>query len=188
VDVERRLRERLKDWRALLAGNVAWTRQLLGKLLTGKIFAWDVINEPEWVTCSLGARRRSCVSLATMKEFVRDSAALVHRHTGQAVTVGSASAQWFEAWRDVGLDFYQAHWYEHLERRAPLARPVRDLKLDRPVMLGEFPSRLPSRELQRILERARAAGYSAAFVWSVLANDAATVSVSYHFSRCRRRE
>jgi hypothetical protein len=139
-----------------------------------QIFAWDIINEPEWVTCGLGARRRQCVSLATMKEFVRDAAALVHRHTGQAVTVGSASALWLEAWRDLGLDFYQAHWYEHLERRAPLARPVRDLKLDRPVMLGEFPSRLASRELQWILETARAAGYSGAFVWSVLANDAAT--------------
>jgi hypothetical protein len=139
-----------------------------------QIFAWDIMNEPEWVTCSLGARRRSCVSLATMQEFVRDAAALVHRHTGQAVTVGSASARWLEAWRDVGLDFYQAHWYEHLERRAPLARPVRELKLDRPVMLGEFPSRLASRELQRILETARAAGYSGAYVWSVLANDAAT--------------
>jgi hypothetical protein len=139
-----------------------------------QIFAWDIINEPEWVTCGLGARRRSCVSLVTMQAFVRDAVALVHQHTGQAVTVGSASAHWLEAWRDVGLDFYQAHWYEHLERRAPLARPVRDLKLDRPVMLGEFPSRLASGDLQRILETARAAGYSGAFVWSVLANDAAT--------------
>jgi hypothetical protein len=140
-----------------------------------QIFAWDIINEPEWVTCGFGARRRRpCVSLETMREFMRDAAALVHRHTGQAVTVGSASAQWLEAWRNVGLDFYQVHWYEHLERRAPLARPVRDLKLDRPVMLGEFPSRLASLELRRILETARAAGYSGAFVWSVLANDAAT--------------
>jgi len=139
-----------------------------------QIFAWDIINEPEWVTRGLGARRRSCVSLATMQAFVREAAALVHRYTGQAVTVGSASARWLDAWRDVGLDFYQAHWYEHLERRAPLARPVRDLQLDRPVMLGEFPSRLASGELQRILETARAAGYSEAFVWSVLANDTAT--------------
>jgi len=139
-----------------------------------QIFAWDIINEPEWVTCGLGARRRSCVSLATMQAFVRDAAALVHRHTGQAVTVGSASARWLDAWRDLGLDFYQAHWYEHLERRAPLARPVRDLQLDRPVMLGEFPSRLASGELQRILETARAAGYSGAYVWSLLATDAAT--------------
>jgi hypothetical protein len=142
-----------------------------------QIFAWDLINEPEWATCGLGARRRrSCVRLDAMKGFVRDAAALVHRYTTQEVTVGSASPHWLEAWRDLGLDFYQAHWYEHLERRAPLARPVRDLGLDRPVLLGEFPSRLSPLEVRRILDTARAAGYAGGFFWSVLAGDAATDS------------
>jgi hypothetical protein len=139
-----------------------------------QIFAWDVINEPEWATCGLGARRWSCVPLDTMRAFVRDAAALVHQHTQQAVTVGSAAAHWLDAWRDLGLDFYQAHWYEHLESRAPLARPVRDLGLDRPVLLGEFPSRLSSAEVRRILDTARAAGYAGGFFWSVLADDSAT--------------
>ena len=140
-----------------------------------QVFAWDIINEPEWAMCGLGARRRrSCVSRDTMKKFVRDAAALVHRYTGQPVTVGSASAHWLEEWRDLGLDFYQTHWYEHLERRAPLARPVSDLGLDRPVVLGEFPSRRASVELGRMLDTARAAGYAGAFVWSVFAEDSAT--------------
>lgn len=140
-----------------------------------QIFAWDVINEPEWTTCGLGARRRrSCVPLETMKAFVRDTAALVRQCTRHPVTVGSASAHWLDAWRDLGLDFYQSHWYAHLERRAPLARPVRDLGLDRPVLLGEFPSRVPPLEVRRILDTARAAGYSGGFFWSVLADDDAT--------------
>jgi hypothetical protein len=139
-----------------------------------QIFAWDIINEPEWATCGLGARRRACVRLDAMQEFVRDAAALVHRHTEQPVTVGSASAHWLETWRDLGLDFYQAHWYDHLERRAPLSRPVRELGLDRPVLLGEFPSRLPSLEVRRILDTARAAGYTGGFFWSVLADDPAS--------------
>ena len=161
------------------AKRAALLERVLGVILerygdNPRIFAWDVINEPEWVTCGLGARRRSCVSLEVMKAFVRDVAGLVHRHTGHDVTVGSASAQWLDAWRDAGLDFYQAHWYEHLERHAPLARPVRELNLDRPVVLGELPSRLPPVELRRILETARRAGYAGAFVWSVLADDAAS--------------
>jgi hypothetical protein len=139
------------------------------------IFAWDIINEPEWTTCGLGARRRRiCVPLDAMREFVRDAAALVHHHTRHEVTLGSASAHWLDAWRDLGLDFYQAHWYEHLEARAPLARPVRDLGLDRPVLLGEFPSRVSPLEVRRILDTARASGYSGGFVWSVLADDAAS--------------
>jgi len=140
-----------------------------------QIFAWDVINEPEWTTCGLGGRRRrSCVSLDAMRAFVRDVAALVHGCTRQPVTVGSASAHWLDAWRDLGLDFYQAHWYEHLESRAPLARPVRDLGLDRPVLLGEFPSRVSPLEVRRILDTARTAGYSGGFFWSILADDSAT--------------
>jgi hypothetical protein len=140
-----------------------------------QISAWDIINEPEWTTCGLGARRRrSCVSLDAMQAFVKDVAALVHGCTRQPVTVGSASAHWLDAWRDLGLDFYQAHWYEHLESRAPLARPVRDLGLDRPVLLGEFPSRVSPLEVRRILDTARTAGYSGGFFWSILADDSAT--------------
>jgi hypothetical protein len=140
-----------------------------------QIFAWDVINEPEWAMCGLGGRRRrSCVPLDTMRVFVGDVATLVHQCTLQPVTVGSASAHWLDVWRDLGLDFYQAHWYEHLEGRAPLARPVRDFGLDRPVLLGEFPSRVSPLEVRRILDTARAAGYTGGFFWSVLADDAAT--------------
>jgi hypothetical protein len=140
-----------------------------------QIFAWDIINEPEWTMCGLGARRRrTCVPLDAMRDFVRHAAVLVHHHTQHAVTVGSASARWLDAWRDLNLDFYQAHWYEHLEDRAPLERPVRDLGLDRPVLLGEFPSRVPSSEVRRILDTARAAGYAGGFFWSVLADDAAS--------------
>jgi hypothetical protein len=140
-----------------------------------QIFAWDIINEPEWTMCGLGARRRRpCVPLDTMRAFVRDAAALVHHYTQHAVTVGSASAHWLDAWRDLDLDFYQAHWYAHLESRAPLARPVRDLGLDRPVLLGEFPSRVSPLEVRRILDTAREAGYAGGFFWSVLADDDAT--------------
>ncbi len=140
-----------------------------------QIFAWDVINEPEWSTCGLGARRRrACVPLDAMRALVRDTAGFVHRYTRHAVTVGSAASSWLDAWRDLGLDFYQAHWYEHLERRAPLSRPVSDLALDRPVLLGEFPSRVSPLGVRQILDTAREAGYAGGFFWSVLADDDAT--------------
>jgi hypothetical protein len=140
-----------------------------------QIVAWDVVNEPEWAVKGLGTRRRtSSVSLETMRAFVRDAVALIHRQTGQAATLGSAAAHWIGAWQALGLDFYQTHWYEHLERRAPLGRAVRDLAIDRPVLLGEFPSRLPPHRIRWVLETARSAGYTGAFVWSVLADDVAT--------------
>ena len=139
------------------------------------VFAWDIINEPEWVMCGVGAaRRRPCVGVDAMRAFVGDAAALVHRYTAHEVTVGSASTPWLRTWLGLGLDFYQTHWYRQLESRSPLATPVSELGLDRPVVLGEFPSRVAPAELQRILDTARAAGYSAAFLWSVLADDVET--------------
>jgi hypothetical protein len=140
-----------------------------------RIWAWDLVNEPEWATRGLRARwGRPSVSLDAMQALVRDAATLVHRHTSHAATVGSVSTRFLEAWRGLGLDVYQAHWYPTLERKAPLARPVSELGLDRPVMLGEFPSRIAHATLQHIVDTARAAGFTEAYVWSVLAEDAAT--------------
>jgi hypothetical protein len=139
------------------------------------VVAWDMFNEPEWAVTGLGARRRSpAVSLETMRAFVEEAVRLIHRQTGQAATLGSAAAHWVGAWKTLGLDFYQTHWYEHLERRTPLGRAVRDLGIDRPVLLGEFPSRLPPHRIRWVVETARSAGYTGAFVWSVLADDVAT--------------
>jgi hypothetical protein len=137
------------------------------------IAAWDIINEPEWVTRGLAGRRPS-IDLEAMHTLVHETASLIHTCAGQPVTLGSASARWLSDWRDVGLDFYQAHWYEHLDRRAPLARPVQALGLDRSVLLGEVPTRVAPGQLRWILDTALASGYSGAFLWSVLADDSAT--------------
>jgi hypothetical protein len=140
-----------------------------------QITAWDVINEPEWVTSGLGRHRwRSGISLDAMRQFIGSAVSLIHQHTSHSATVGSASAHWLDAWRDLDLDLYQTHWYEKVERRAPLARHVESLGLDRPVILGEFPSRRSAADLRRILATARAAGYGEALFWSALAQDTAS--------------
>ena len=134
---------------------------------------WDIINEPEWATAGLGggSPRRS-VPFGAMKTFITDAAALVHRTASQPVTVGLASARGIDLARDCGLDFYQVHWYDHLD--TPLQRPVADLRLDKPVILGEYPTYGSSRPPETILQLARDAGYAGAWFWSVQANDDAS--------------
>jgi len=140
-----------------------------------QIFAWDIINEPEWAIWRLGTlRRHSSIDLAGMQAFVRETAALIHECTNHSATVGASCARHLDLWRGLGLDVYQSHWYEPLERRAPLARPVSSFHLDKPVILGEFPSRVSADRLRDIIATARAAGYSEAFVWSAWADDEAT--------------
>ena len=139
------------------------------------IAAWDLCNEPEWATLALGTLdpRRS-LSRREMRGFL---GALVRAFRGRArqpLTVGLARARSLPLVRGLDLDFYQVHWYEHVDSFATLARPVATLGLDRPLMLGEFPTRGCSIPPSTILETAAAAGYSSALAWSLCADDMAS--------------
>ena len=127
-----------------------------------EIFAWDIINEPEWITT---------VDAADLRAFLRQSVALVHSSTRHPATVGSAGVRWRDRYAGLGLDFYQVHWYDGLKHQPSLDTPVAHLGFDRPVLLGEFPTRGSKRTPDAIVEAARWAGYSGAFYWSVLARD-----------------
>lgn len=132
---------------------------------TSAVAAWDLMNEPEWVAKRRGPR--------PIREFVTETAGLVHEIASQPATVGLASSGGLSLVRDAGLDFYQLHWYDKLGQ-AMLERSVDSYGLDKPIVLGEFPtrgSRLPPAE---ILALARRAGYSAAWLWSAMAGDRAT--------------
>jgi hypothetical protein len=136
------------------------------------ILAWDVFNEPEWVTRGVGTWRPwRTLSRETMRTWLAALVDRVHAHTHHLATIGSASARWIDLVRGLGLDVYQPHWYEHLERHAPLARPLADLGLDRPAWLGEFPTRPGAPVADAICEAARAAGYTGAFAWSLISSD-----------------
>jgi hypothetical protein len=142
------------------------------------IAAWDVVNEPEWVTRGTRLPRRPTdVPTASMRAFIRDVVEAVHRLSSQAVTVGSASARTLPLVEGLGLDLYQIHWYDRLARKAPLDRPVASLGLDRPVILGEFPTRGSRLAPSEILDVARRAGFAGALAWSALADDEASDGV-----------
>jgi hypothetical protein len=135
------------------------------------IAAWDIVNEPEWVTLGYGtANPLSGVLPSAMRDFVGRCAACVHEHTGQAATVGLASWLALKLVRDLGLDVYQVHWYDRHKWRSPLEAPIAET-LDRPAWLGEFPTTGSSRSVPEILEAARLAGYAAALGWSAESGD-----------------
>ena len=140
-----------------------------------QVAAWDLLNEPEWATLGLGTwDPGASVSRRQMRAFLGALAGLAHACSDRPVTVGSASVRWLGLVRGLGLDLYQAHWYETTDAPSVLEAPVETLGLDRPLLLGEYPtrgSRLPPRE---ILAAARASGFAGALAWSVLAEDDAT--------------
>ena len=109
--------------------------------------------------------------LPAIDVFLRESIALVRASTIHPVTVGSAGLRWRERYAALDLDFYQVHWYDSLKGQPPLDTPVARLGFDRPVLLGEFPTKGSNRTPGDIVAAARAAGYSGAFYWSVLSGD-----------------
>ncbi|HKY21406.1 MAG TPA: hypothetical protein VJM31_09320 [Vicinamibacterales bacterium] len=126
------------------------------------IFAWDIINEPEWITT---------LTTADVRAFLAESVSLAHASAQQPVTVGSAGTRWRDRYEGLGLDFYQVHWYDSLRHQPPLHTPVTRLGFDRPVLLGEFPTRGSRKSVAEIVDTAKAAGYSGALYWSALSQD-----------------
>lgn len=136
------------------------------------VLAWDVMNEPEWATRGVGTWRPwHSVSGSEMRAFIGATVERIHARTRHLATVGSASARWLPFVTGLGLDVYQPHWYDHLERRAPLTGAVAALGLDRPAWLGEFPTRGCRHSAAEVCDLARRAGYAGAFAWSLLSTD-----------------
>jgi hypothetical protein len=152
-------------------------RRLLRPLLerygrSPAILAWDIINEPEWATRGWGGKSGGgAVSFTAMRRFIKRMARLVHRHTVHLATVGLANAAGLPLVGGCGLDVYQVHWYDRWESVAPLDWPVPEMGLDRPLLLGEFPTKNSSRSPEAIAAAARRSGYCGALAWSALATD-----------------
>ncbi len=106
--------------------------------------------------------------------MIRDVARLVHERTSQLVTCGCGSAASLSLVKGLGLDFYQVHWYDRLPVPFDLDAHVHRLRLDRPIVLGEFPTRGSRRPAAEIVRAARASGYAGALAWSVVRKDGAS--------------
>ncbi len=133
------------------------------------IFAWDLVNEPGWITDGRGLGPHGVdVPRADLVAFVQAMADAVHDRCEQPVTLGSAKAEWLSIWDEVDLDLAQIHWYEPVV----LGLGAEALSPDRPLLLGEVATSDP--QLAAHLDAAAALGYAGVLPWSFGAEDEAT--------------
>jgi len=139
-----------------------------------RVIAFEIIAEPDWGIAELNTDDdgRTKIPLAAARSFVRDVATAVHRETRALATVEANRGTNMRRWTGLGLDYYSFSWYDWLEPYEPLATPVGALGLDRPVVLGEFPSS-GSRyyTLPDVLDAMGGGGYAGAFAWSYWSGD-----------------
>lgn len=164
------------------------------------IYAWELINEPEWITSprSLHGGRlpdAQRIPRDRILRFIRDGMTVIRNH-GFGATVGFAKALTIPNWErsmprgsSLGPYLNQIHYYPHIN--ADTLVPARFPNRIRGV-LGEFASRIgiatcgdrsqidwpelrtrPDNLTER-LRLASSKGYAAAFPWSYRAVDCAT--------------
>jgi hypothetical protein len=160
------------------------------------VFAWEVINEPEWIVqgALLGRRWHGLpehlkVSPESMTEFLRMALGLIEAE-GFRSTIGFTNARMLSAWHARLSPFLsegsgylpQFHYYPRKDEPLPQALG--------PLVLGEFSTSRDDSEnphaadwpdlgpqeqsLEKRLALLSARGYLAAFPWSYRARDAAS--------------
>lgn len=158
---------------------------------TCNLFAWEIINEPEWSISGPG----TTVQLVSKKEMVRFCgmiAEAIHSNSSKMVTVGSACLKWNSTkigpaeahyWSDSSfadaynkpgskIDFYQIHYYDWMFNPDWGYDPFQATKtpaywnLDKPALIGENPGVEGKYTLKQMIDNAYANGYAGIMPWS----------------------
>jgi hypothetical protein len=134
------------------------------------LFAWEIANEPEWAIREFHRAPVAKMHLADFRVFATEVARAIHEVADVPATLGSAQLHWVRAWHEIGLDFYQAHYYPSKEREAgrELDKQLAALRsLDKPLWIGELPARdaSPDYSFQKALGYCREAGVIGAALW-----------------------
>ena len=139
-----------------------------------RVLAWEIFNEPEWDIWD---------NVRSQEDVVETARAVVEAIRAESdtyVTVGSAMLDGLPMWTDLGLDFYQAHWYDYMYSPDSTGRPggnwcarctdyaeVRErYGLDAPLVIGEFfagPSTDAAARYRDFYDK----GYAGSWAWSL---------------------
>jgi hypothetical protein len=142
------------------------------------ILSWEVMNEPEWSLLDAGTIDREKVSqpltLATFRAFAQLTIDAIHEVAQSYATLGCADAKWAQNWVGLGLDYYQIHYYDWMQPYSTdnlFAMRAEWLRLDRPVVVGEFPAANSTvAGLRDYLNIWYTNGYAGAWPWSFRAD------------------
>lgn len=148
------------------------------------IYAWELINEPEWITQGdpNGKPVNKTVKMINMKAFVKEGVGRINAAKFKS-TVGLVKADTFKrsSWDyfNLGITLHQFHYYPKTE-----TLPVHTFSKNYPCFIGEFamsqqksyhwPELKNDQSVYARLKLVEKKKYPCAFPWSMKANDKAS--------------
>ena len=141
------------------------------------ILSWEVMNEPEWTLQDAGTVHREIskpLTLAEFRAFAKLTIEAIHSVAGSYATLGCADMKWAQNWMGLNLDYYQIHFYDWMSPYSTdnlFSMRAESLRLDRPVVVGEFPADHSTvAGLRDYLNNWYTNGYAGAWAWSFRAD------------------
>jgi hypothetical protein len=139
------------------------------------IISWEVMNEPEWTIQDAGTVDHTKISepitLAKFRAFAQMTVDAIHDIAHSYATIGGADMKWAQNWMGLGLDYYQIHFYDWMQPYSTdnlFNVRAESLRLDRPVVVGEFPADHSTvAGLRDYLNIWYMNGYAGAWSWSL---------------------
>ncbi len=177
------------------------------------IFAWDIINEPEWLVRKEDGGdpnkelSHGPLSLKEVRAYVKDMAREVHTRAKQPVSVGSAGLKWcgwqYDFYSGLGLDFFDVHYYDWMTpwfdiTSTPKSRLAQGHKEygEKPIIVGEtiglvekfYTGKEKPKDHGRFLRDIIAMGYSGylPWAWNERPDSACADSITPHFNQALR--
>jgi len=154
------------------------------------IYAWELINEPEWCTnlhhlapSQIPPGEKQRVPLETMRDFIAEGVRRINSREALRSTIGFAHHETLHEWDSaaLGVTLHQFHYYAQNKHKLP----PHAFSAEYPCFIGEFASaverdwpELKKQGLQQTitsrLNWVVEQGYPAAFLWSARGSDPAT--------------
>lgn len=154
------------------------------------IYAWELINEPEWCTnlrplapAQMPPDEKQAVPLEIMRDFIVEGVRRINARGAFRSTVGFAHYATLDKWDSaaLGVTLHQFHYYAQNKH----ALPPHTFFDEYPCFIGEFASaverdwpELKKQGLQQTITHrlnwVAEKGYPAAFLWSARGSDPAT--------------
>jgi hypothetical protein len=131
------------------------------------LMSWDLFNEPEWDI------NNGKIAKLPVQQAVKTLAAAVHANSSALATVGSGMLSGLSLWTGLGLDYYEAHWYDYMSQGQDCAictdapSVSAQMGLDKPIVIGEFPTGSGGDAAARYTAW-YSKGYAGALGWSLL--------------------